>query len=539
MPDADVSSPARHGPLSVARLSDPASARQLFFVVLCVTFAVRALIAWRLPITGDEAYFYFWGKVPDWGFYDHPPMVGWWIAALRLIADAPFVIRLPALLVPPAVAWLVRQALARHDPALGWQVATLVLLAPLNAWNVAITTDVPLMLFAALAMVLLLRAQRSERAGDYLLAGLALAGALMSKYFAGLLAIAIFAHAVWRPDRAKLRGLVLVALGALPAAVIQIAWNSQNCWPNLMFNLVNRHDNAGWSLRTPPLYLVSLMYVLIPYVAWRLARLRRQRPSAGSLGGAGTEDAARTPAAATLAFLAGVPFALFALLSAIKTIGLHWLASFVAPALMLFGLRSDRAAIGRALQFGLGFAALHYLAIAIAASLPLESYRGLRAYDGMVLTLAPQDIERAIAPYRKGADGQPVALAAEGYSPAVTLGFDLGEYVFVFGPGSSHARHDDILTDVRKLDGRDVLVIRKGPPALDEHAPYFERIEVVPLEVRGARFWLVRGFGFKYSAYRDTVLEEVRRRWYQVPTWLPKGPCYFCDRYFPERACHR
>ena len=62
----------------------------------------------------------------------------------------------------------------------------------------------------------------------------------------------------------------LAVVRELPAAVLQIAWNSANCWPNVMFNLVNRHDNAGWSLTTPLLYLVSVVYVLTPAVAFAL-----------------------------------------------------------------------------------------------------------------------------------------------------------------------------------------------------------------------------------------------------------------------------
>src|SRR5690606_11383659 len=75
------------------------------------------------------------------------------------------------------------------------------------AWNVAITTDIPLMIFSALTVALYLRARETGRSSDFLMAGVALAGALMSKYFAGLLAIAIFLHAVWRPTRGSLVGL--------------------------------------------------------------------------------------------------------------------------------------------------------------------------------------------------------------------------------------------------------------------------------------------------------------------------------------------
>ena len=45
-----------------------------------------------------------------------------------------------------AIGW---RMLCRHGDALAWSGATLLLLVPLNAWNVAITTDIPLMLFSA------------------------------------------------------------------------------------------------------------------------------------------------------------------------------------------------------------------------------------------------------------------------------------------------------------------------------------------------------------------------------------------------------
>src|SRR5690606_39051999 len=134
----------------------------------------------------------------------------------------------PAVFVPPVVAIIAIAMLRRYGEALAWTAGTLMLLVPLNAVNVAITTDIPLMFFSALCVLFYLRAQRSGRRLDFLLAGLMLAAALMSKYFAGLLAIAIFAHSVWRPERRRIVGLLWVILGSLPAAVIQIAWNAAN-----------------------------------------------------------------------------------------------------------------------------------------------------------------------------------------------------------------------------------------------------------------------------------------------------------------------
>ena len=244
-----------------------ASGASALLSVALITSLFRLWFAWRLPITGDEAYFFYWGINPDWGFYDHPPMVGWWLAALSALSHEPFWLRLPALLLPLILAWVAYRIVRVQAPAAAYAAATLVLLLPLNAWNVAITTDIPLIVFAALTLWAYLRALQSDRALDYALCGLALGGALLSKYFAGILALAIASHFLMQlkltqPTGARLRGLAWIVLFSLPAVLIQIGWNSQNCWPNVMFNLVNRHEGAGLSWRTPLLYLATVVYVL-------------------------------------------------------------------------------------------------------------------------------------------------------------------------------------------------------------------------------------------------------------------------------------
>lgn len=504
--------------------ADAAAARRSFLLVLALITALRAWFAATLPFTSDEAYFHLWGRHPDWGFYDHPPMIGWWLAALDAVSQHRFVLRLPAWLAPPLVALVGWQLLRRHGEALAWSGATLLLLVPLNAWNVAITTDIPLMLFGALTVALYLRARASGRMADFLLAGFALGGALLSKYFAGLLAIAIFADMVRRPDRRSLAGLALIVVGSLPGAAIQVAWNSQHCWPNVMFNLINRHGDAGLSWRTPLLYLLSLAYVLTPAIAWRLVT--------------GRTDGAAAPAVrdecASLRWLALAPLAIFAALSLVKTIGLHWLAAFVLPAVLWFVLSSGARARAGALATAGLIAVAHWLAIGTLALLPTETFRSLSNYQGVVMTAHGDELARALAPWR----GRYV-IASDGYSPAATIGYALGEHVIVFGPGTSHARHDDILTDFRALEGRDILIVRRRAASAADYEPYFDRVRLREISIRGAVFHLVEGEGFRYPAYRDRVLEAVRQRYYALPRWLPAGPCYFCDRYFPERACRR
>jgi len=69
-----------------------------------LSLLLRAWIAATFPVTGDEAFFYWWGVYPDWGYYDHPPMVGWLIALmLNVLGDTTWSIRVPAVLLPLAL----------------------------------------------------------------------------------------------------------------------------------------------------------------------------------------------------------------------------------------------------------------------------------------------------------------------------------------------------------------------------------------------------------------------------------------------------
>ncbi|MDP1733598.1 MAG: glycosyltransferase family 39 protein [Sulfuritalea sp.] len=507
---------------------------RLFAALLVVTLVFRFWLAAAFPITGDEAYFIWWGWKPDWGFYDHPPMIGWLLSALMVAGDAEWWLRLPVILQPAVLAVVVYWALPRLVTGVGEErrlwTAALVLLAPVNVWNVFITTDVPLIYFSVLSGLAWIRASRDDSPRWYLVAGLMLAGAVLSKYFAAILGFAYLVDVLRRRKPGALAGLAIAYACTLPALALMAWWNSGNCWPNYMFNFVNRHGDAGWSLKTPLLYALTLVYVLGPPVLWLAWRERADRRS--------TSASAVRPfgnfSLAALGTLAWLPFLLFAVLSLVKQIGLHWVLSFVPFTLIWLALRLNPVSLRRLGLFFAGFATLHIAGILIASRLPLETWQKTRLYDGIVLTFEHQALAKELQPYRKD-----WVLAMDGYSNAVTLGYNLRQYVMVFGEGSSHARHDDLVTDFRALAGRNILVLRKSQPKLDDYRKYFREVSADSFEVRGARFWRVKGEGFDYPAYRDGVLAGVRQKYYAVPAWLPQTACYMCDRYFPGEACRR
>lgn len=506
-----------------------------FAALLAATLVFRVWLAQAFPISGDEAYFIWWGLKPDWGFYDHPPMVGWWLAALLQLSDSEWWLRLPIILQPALLALAVRWSLPALVPSIEPErrdgIAALVLLAPVNVWNVFITTDTPLIFFSVLSGLAWLRAAQ-ERPGDgmrwYLLAGVLLAGAVLSKYFVAFLGFAYLIDALRRRTPHALAGLVVAYACTVPALALMAGWNAEHCWPNFMFNFVNRHGDAGWSWKTPLLYALTLIYVLGPPTLW-LAFKNRRWYDGGSAAHAVHDAHAATRSLGVLAWL---PFVLFAGLSLVKQIGLHWLLSFVPFALIWVGLRLKPAGLHKIVAFFAVFAGLHVAAVLIVSRVPLEAWQTTRLYDGIVLSFEHQALARELEPYRKD-----WVLAMDGYSNAVTLGYNLRQYVIVFGPASSHARHDDLVTDFRQFDGKNILILRKSEPDRADYARFFKAVNVDSFEVRGARFWRVKGEGFNYVAYRDAVLAPVRQKYYRIPAWLPQTACYLCDRYFEGEAC--
>ncbi|MGH8709592.1 MAG: ArnT family glycosyltransferase [Burkholderiales bacterium] len=481
--------------------------RQWFWLALAATLVFRLWLGAALPITADEAYFALWGRYPDLGYYDHPPMVGWLLAPLVAVSQAEWFVRLPAILLPPALALLVRHALAAwfaRDADIADLAGLALLLVPMNVWNVFITTDTPLAFFSVVSLLAFAR-QR------FFLAGVLLGLAFLSKYFAVLLGLGYLA---WAIAARRPGAFALAFLGALPAGLLNLYWNWQACWCNVMFNAVNRHDDAGLSWSTPLLYAGSLAYLAAPllWYAWReRARLRAALPRA-EVG------------VAVAAWL--VPLVVFALISPVRRVGLHWLLSFMPALVLSVALALERRALVVTLRWFGALAVVHVAALVALALPPLETWKDLRFYQRLVLLADPQSVLEPLGPllarYR---------LATEGYSVAAQLAFHTRRRVPVFGAGSSHARHDDIVTDWRRYEGRDLLILRREPPDLEVYRPYFREVEAQAVSARGTTHYAVLGRGFDYAAYRERVLAVVNERWYRIPAWLPVGGCYFFERY--------
>ena len=496
--------------------------RTAFYVTLVLTLAFKFWFAIALPMTGDEAYFIYWGVYPDYGFYDHPPMVGWILALMLQLSSAKWVLRLPVIALPALVAFAMLQYLRPADENKAYAAALAFLLVPANVWNVLITTDTPLVLFSFLSTLCFAAGLRRESRLLYAASGALLGLAFLSKYLAVLLGLAYLAFVLTQPaGRRSWRGLAIALAGALPFAALNAWWNYNHCWSNLLFNVYNRHDSAGWSLRTPALYLLSLLYMLCPvalYQFWRYRDAFRQQFA--------------EPRVRLFMLAWVVPLTVFALLAPVKRIGLHWLLTSVPFFFITAALVLSAAQLKKSVVYLFAFSAIHVAGIVSASLLPIAMWKNSWLYEGIVFQVKIAELLQRLEPYAGKYE-----FSADGFSPAETASYASGKYFFVFGTASSHGRQDDIQTDFRTLAGKNILVLRKNPPNPADYTPYFARVEFRQFELHGVTFYLVLGQAFDYPRYREQVLRPLRDRYYRIPSYLPMGHCFFCERYFPDEPC--
>lgn len=490
-----------------------------FIRIFVGVILIKLLLAYFAPITSDEAYFYIWGDRLDLNYYDHPPMTGWFIYLFGLLGHHIFFLRLASILSGIVVALGLFLGIGHYwkDPEKGRLVSLLFLVSPLHVLFVLMLTDTPLMIFAFLSGVLFFDGVKRENKLSFLLSGLCWSGAVLSKYFAGLLlpAFVICFLVAVKPRAWVKNGLVWIG-GALPLVMLHLYWNYTNCWTNILFNVFNRSRQVDLSIAGVVNFVLFQAYLATPWLAFYFFR-HRQAVRSGLKNDS-----------PVFFLLFTVPLLILGLVSLHHT-GLHWSITFY-PFLLFLTVYFTEAGLQKLIRYTMVFSAIHVIPIAIVLSLPVETFRGAPYYHDLVLCIHGDEI------YDKLADkyGTQRVMGTNGYYTSGAMAYKSGRNFVVFHDKSNHGRYYDKLVDFKQLDGKPFLILTTLPLE-EDYRPYFSKLTTDTITVRGYSFYVFLGEQFNYPAYRDLFLRGILESWYTPPDYFPPGDCYFKDNYFPVK----
>ena len=232
---------------------------------------LRLITAASMDLVPDEAYYWLWSQHPAFGYFDHPPMVAWWItASTTLFGHSPLAVRLPFLLSFAGLLWfswdtaksLFHEAVARR--VVLWLNACLLL----SVGSIIATPDPPSVLMWSAGLWALARLHTSNKPTWWLVFGLFAGLGVEAKYTNLFLGLGVAAWMLL--DKPARRWLLtpwpyLGGLTALCAVAPNLLWNAHHDWISVTKQF-GRIDRGHFTVKFLIEFLLSQPLLLNPLI---------------------------------------------------------------------------------------------------------------------------------------------------------------------------------------------------------------------------------------------------------------------------------
>ncbi|MFC3069803.1 ArnT family glycosyltransferase [Phenylobacterium soli] len=418
---------------------------------------LRLAPAALVHLTEDESYYRIWAQHLQLGYYDHPPMIAWWIwLGQRICGDTALGVRLLPTLSAGATTWLLGDLARRlggseriaFRAALWWNATFTVALGGMLA-----IPDAPTCFFWILSLWCLARAGEGEgRGGWWLAAGAAAGLGLLSKYSTLFLAPGILLWLLLDPQRRPELRTPWPWLAALLAAAVfspNVVWNAQNHW----LTFAKQFGRAAPSPLRPaglPEFLLAQAFLLNPIIAVFAAR--------------GVASALRAERRLLLPATSALPFLGYLVIHSLHArVQGHWPVPVYAPLALCAavaageGGRWSRLASG--LGIGVGALALVHMSVPRAGSLgvvdPALPLAGWDRFADDVEALRQREGAAWVGTLNYGLHAQ---LVGEGRVRAPVLQVsERARYRLDEGPRPDFTRPGLLIDLDRRMDRADVL----------------------------------------------------------------------------------
>ncbi len=270
---------------------------------------LHLFLAFQAELGGDEAHYALYGLMPDWSYFDHPPMVGWlqiipmWLApydwSARLVPIAMYAL-LNYLLYQVTMQLFAspqsHQAWSNHQQAAKSPLATdvkpigahwmgfgsLLLLNTsliLSLMGMAMLPDNPLMVVVLALILVVIKLLETNALKYWIALGFLVGLAALSKYTAVTLVLSLLLLMVvekrwfWLREKGLWIAIIIATLMITPI----LYWNATHDWASFIYQIDHGTKGSLWSFAsfaktqatqlasyTPLLFLLGWWVMLKP-----------------------------------------------------------------------------------------------------------------------------------------------------------------------------------------------------------------------------------------------------------------------------------
>lgn len=235
-----------------------------YFLLFWTAFNI--IQAYTLELHPDEAYYWIYSRLLDWGYYDHPPMVAIFIRLGDALFHNELGLRLMTILASSTSIYLLWLILKRYAVETRWFLLVVPSLLILHIYGFTTTPDVPLFLFTILFYFIYQRYIDENKWQWALLLGLIIAGLLYSKYHGVLLVGFTLLSNIKLLKRPSFYFIVALSLALF---LLHILWQVHHNYPSLSYHLYERSAEV-YEPVTTLLYFPGQILMAGPLIGWFL-----------------------------------------------------------------------------------------------------------------------------------------------------------------------------------------------------------------------------------------------------------------------------
>jgi hypothetical protein len=187
----------------------------------------------------DEAYYWVYGQYLDWGYFDHPPMIGLLVKMGYAIIPNELGVRLFPLLLNILSLVIIEKLIDKKDPLLFYGIA--LSMAVIQLMGFMAVPDTPLIFFTALFFLCYKRFLGKSSLLNIFLLGLSMALLFYSKYHAVLVVFFVLLSylRLLRKPAIYLAGVI-----AFTCILPHLFWQWEHDWVSFRYHLFESNVNA-------------------------------------------------------------------------------------------------------------------------------------------------------------------------------------------------------------------------------------------------------------------------------------------------------